>query len=76
MKIKMSEVIEQRDSLKSSISKTKSQLSSAKKKLKKASNSDALKGDVKDAIDNKINNYQVAFVDELCEQFGCYCTRL
>lgn len=59
MKIKMSEVIEQRDSLKSSISKTKSQLSSAKKKLKSAVNSDALKGDVKDAIDNKINNYQV-----------------
>ena len=35
MKIKMSEVIEQRDSLKSSISKTKSQLSSAKKKTEK-----------------------------------------
>ena len=59
MKIKMSEVIEQRDNLKSSISKTKSQLSSAKKKLKSAANSDTLKGDVKDAIDNKINNYQV-----------------
>ncbi|EQC68218.1 hypothetical protein HSISB1_1139 [Streptococcus sp. HSISB1] len=59
MKIKMSEVIAQRDSLKSSISQTKSQLSSAKKKLKSAANSEALKGDVKDAIDNKINNYQV-----------------
>ena len=59
MKIKMSEVIAQRDSLKSSISQTKSQLSSAKKKLKSAVNSEALKGDVKDAIDNKINNYQV-----------------
>ncbi|WP_274641996.1 T7SS effector LXG polymorphic toxin [Streptococcus equinus] len=59
MKIKMSEVIEQRDSLKSSISQTKSQLSSAKKKLKSTANSEALKGDVKDAIDNKINNYQV-----------------
>lgn len=30
-----------------------------RKKLKSAVNSDALKGDVKDAIDNKINNYQV-----------------
>ncbi|SDQ07305.1 LXG domain of WXG superfamily protein [Streptococcus equinus] len=59
MKIKMSEVIAQRDSLKSSISQTKSQLSSAKKKLKSAANSEALKGDVKDVIDNKINNYQV-----------------
>ncbi|SDL23453.1 T7SS effector LXG polymorphic toxin [Streptococcus equinus] len=59
MKIKMSEVIAQRDSLKSSISQTKSQLSSAKKKLKSAANSEALKGDVKDAIDNKITNYQV-----------------
>ena len=59
MKIKMSEVIAQRDSLKSSISQTKSQLSSAKKKLKSAANSEALKGNVKDAIDNKINNYQV-----------------
>ncbi len=59
MKIKMSEVIAQRDSLKSSISQTKSQLSSAKKKLKSAANSEALKGDVKDAIDSKINNYQV-----------------
>ncbi|SEI61209.1 LXG domain of WXG superfamily protein [Streptococcus sp. 45] len=59
MKIKMSEVLEQKASLASSISKTKSQLSSAKEKLKSAANSDALKGDVKDAIDNKINNYQV-----------------
>lgn len=59
MKIKMSEVIAQRDSLKSSISQTKSQLSSAKKKLKSAANSEALKGNVKDAIDNKITNYQV-----------------
>ncbi|WP_423831901.1 T7SS effector LXG polymorphic toxin [Streptococcus equinus] len=59
MKIKMSEVIAQRDSLKSSISQTKSQLSSAKKKLKSAANSEALKGDVKDAINNKITNYQV-----------------
>ena len=59
MKIKMSEVIAQRDSLKSSISQTKSQLLSAKKKLKSAANSEALKGDVKDAIDNKITNYQV-----------------
>lgn len=59
MKIKMSEVIAQRDSLKSSISQTKSQLSSAKKKLKSTANSEALKGDVKDAIDNKITNYQV-----------------
>ncbi len=59
MKIKMSEVIAQRDSLKNSISQTKSQLSSAKKKLKSTANSEALKGYVKDAIDNKINNYQV-----------------
>ncbi|WP_219994964.1 T7SS effector LXG polymorphic toxin, partial [Streptococcus equinus] len=59
MKIKMSEVIAQRDSLKSSISQTKSQLSSAKKNLESAANSEALKGNVKDAIDNKITNYQV-----------------
>ena len=58
MKIKMSEVIAQRDSLKSSISQTKSQLSSAKKNLESAANSEALKGNVKDAIDNKITNYQ------------------
>ncbi|WP_234792787.1 hypothetical protein [Streptococcus equinus] len=57
--IKISEVLEQKASLASSISKTKSQLSSAKKKLNQASNSDALKGNVKDAIDDKINNYQV-----------------
>ncbi|WP_045797935.1 hypothetical protein [Streptococcus equinus] len=53
---------------KGSISQTKSQLSSAKKKLKSAANSEALKGDVKDAIDNKITNYQVPLLtnyDEL-----------
>ncbi len=59
MKIKMSEVLSQKESLASSISSAKSQLESASRKLKSTADSDALQGNVKEAIDNKITNYQV-----------------
>ena len=63
MKIDVSEVLLQKELLSISVESIKSQLSVSRSRLSEVVATDSLKGLVKDAINNKVTNYQIPLVD-------------
>ncbi|MEX2784229.1 hypothetical protein AB3331_03410, partial [Streptococcus sp. H49] len=59
MKIDMTEVNDNKTTLTTSIDNLNSQLETAKTSFTNLVNTDSLQGEVKTAIDGKINNYQI-----------------
>ena len=63
MKIDVSEVLLQKELLSISVESIKSQLSVSRSRLSEVVSTDSLKGAVKDAINQKVTNYQIPLVD-------------
>lgn len=63
MKIDVSEVLLQKELLSISVESIKSQLSVSRSRLSEVVATDSLKGAVKDAINQKVTNYQIPLVD-------------
>ena len=63
MKIDVSEVRVQKELLVISVNSIKEQLSVSKSRLSEVVSTDSLKGAVKDAINQKVTNYQIPLVD-------------
>lgn len=63
MKIDLSEVQAQKSALSTSVGGIKGDLTKARSSLSQVVSTDSLKGLVKDAINNKVTNYQIPLVD-------------
>ena len=63
MKIDVSEVRVQKELLVISVNSIKEQLSVSRSRLSEVVSTDSLKGTVKDAINQKVTNYQIPLVD-------------
>ncbi|KXT79226.1 hypothetical protein SORDD14_01878 [Streptococcus oralis] len=63
MKIDVSEVRVQKELLVISVNSIKEQLSVSRSRLSEVVSTDSLKGVVKDAINQKVTNYQIPLVD-------------
>ena len=63
MKIDVSEVRVQKELLVISVNSIKEQLSVSRSRLSEVVSTDSLKGAVKDAINQKVTNYQIPLVD-------------
>ena len=78
MKIDVSEVRVQKELLVISVNSIKEQLSVSRSRLSEVVSTDSLKGTVKDAINQKVTNYQIPLVDNYVNalDFKTWCQRL